>query len=85
MNASGKRQLYQGLQEMGLRCVPTETNFVFLDVQRDCQEVFQALLKKGVIVRTGDIFGYPTFLRVTIGTTEMNHRFLTALKEVLNR
>jgi histidinol-phosphate/aromatic aminotransferase/cobyric acid decarboxylase-like protein len=38
-------------------------------------------MKRGVIVRTG--FGRPTWMRVTIGTSDMNERFITSLREVL--
>lgn len=84
MNSAGKQQLYRGFKELGLRYVPTEANFIFVDTGRDSVEVFKALLKHGVIVRTGDIFGMPTFVRVTIATAEMNQRFLEALKGVLD-
>ena len=58
-------------------------NFVWIDVGRDCREVFQALLRRGVIVRTGDVFGAPTHLRVTTGLPEQNQRLIAALEEVL--
>ncbi len=45
--------------------------------------VFNELLKRGVIVRTGDIFGCPTHIRVTTGTDEQNERFIATFKEVL--
>jgi histidinol-phosphate aminotransferase len=80
---SGRIQLTEGLAEMGLAPVPDQANFFFLDIGVDSKQAFQALLKRGVIVRTGDIFGYPTFIRVTYGTAEQNSRFLAALKEVL--
>lgn len=79
----GKRYLYQQLEEMGLFYLPSQANFLFLDLKKDSREVFQALLREGVIVRTGDIFGFPSFLRVTIGTREQNERFIRALKKVL--
>ncbi len=80
----GRKQLTEGLAEMGFKPVPDEANFCFVDIKEDSQKVFQALLRKGVIVRTGDIFGFPTFIRVTYGTTEQNSRFLISLKEVLS-
>ena len=83
VNSEGKRYLYREFEAMGLPYVPSEANFVFVDVKRDCLPVFTLLLKKGVIVRTGDIFGHPTFLRVTIGTGAENRRFVRALREVL--
>jgi histidinol-phosphate aminotransferase len=38
---------------------------------------------EGIIIRTGDIFGYPNFIRVTVGTMEENQRFIEALQKVL--
>lgn len=79
----GRIQLAQGLTEMGFRPVPDEANFCFVDLKEDSQKIFQALLRRGVIIRTGDIFGFPSYIRVTYGTAEQNARFLSALKEVL--
>lgn len=83
VNLEGKKYLCAELDKMGLKYVDTEANFIFMDTGRDCQEVFRKMLARGVIVRTGDIFGYPTFLRVTIGTTEENQRFVNILREIL--
>ncbi len=78
-----RRQLAEGFAEMGLKAVPDQANFCFVDTGVDSKEVFQALMQRGVIVRTGDIFGYPTYIRVTYGTEEQNKRFLEGLKDVL--
>lgn len=75
--------MYQQFDAMGLKYVPTQANFIFLDTGKDCRQVFQRLLQLGVIVRTGDIFGYPTYLRVTVGTAEENTRFIHSLQSVL--
>jgi len=83
INRQGKDYLYRELQAIGLRYVPTQANFIFLDTGLDCRRVFQGLLMQGVITRTGDIFGYPTYIRVTIGTDEQNLRFISSLKRVL--
>ncbi len=85
INRQGKRYLYASFEEMGLFYVPTEANFIFLDTGRNCREVFQFLLEKGVIIRTGDVFGHPDFIRVTIGTAEQNQRFIRALTQVLGQ
>ena len=55
INAEGKVYLYRQLEEMGLKYVPSEANFIFFDTGKDCQMVFRELLSRGVIVRTGDI------------------------------
>ena len=80
----GRKQITTGLAELGLKPIRDHANFFFVDIKVDSKQAFQALLKKGVIVRTGDIFGYPTYIRVTYGTREQNERFLKALKEVLS-
>jgi|SRR5690554_833487 len=79
----GKKQLYRGLAELGLEYLPSEANFLFFATPFHSKEVFRRLLKKGVIVRTGDIFNQPRYIRVTVGTEEQNARFLRALKETL--
>jgi len=83
VNSQGKKYLYDMLNEMELAYVPTESNFIFLDTGRDCQAVFKSLLSLGIIVRTGDIFGYPTSIRVTVGTQDENERFIKGLKKVI--
>jgi histidinol-phosphate aminotransferase len=82
-NRAGKALLTAELEGMGLGVVPTEANFLFVDLKRDCRAVFEALLRRAVIVRTGDIFGLPNHVRVTIGTPEQNERFLRELHSVL--
>ena len=83
MNEGGKHAFYAVFDELGLSYARTHGNFVWVDVRHDCKEIFDALLHKGVITRTGDIFGADTHLRVTIGTPEENARFLNALRAVL--
>lgn len=82
-NKEGKEYLYRWFQGKGLYYVPTQANFIFLKVGVDSQDLFQRMLKEGVIVRTGDIFGHPDFIRVTVGTMEENRRFTSTLEKVL--
>ncbi|MGE5380742.1 MAG: histidinol-phosphate transaminase [Methylocystaceae bacterium] len=84
-NSQGKSYLYREFDKLGFTYAPTEANFILVDVGRNCQEVFTGLLKQGVIVRTGNIFGadFVNYIRVTIGTPEQNERFIKALKAVL--
>ena len=81
VNEEGKKYLEEELEKMGLFFLPTQANFMFIDMGVDSRDLFQRMLRKGVIVRTGDIFGYPNFIRLTIGTQEQNQRFIEALKE----
>ena len=48
---SQKKFLYTAFRRMNLRYIESATNFILVDVRRDCKEVFNKLLRKGVIVR----------------------------------
>ncbi len=80
-----KKKLYSVFQRMGFRYVDSATNFVIVDVEDDCKKVFTALLKEGVIVRDMKAWGFDTFIRVTIGTSSENARFVKALKKITGR
>ena len=79
----GKRYLYKELDRLGLSYVPSQANFIFIDFEKDSEEIFQVLLRGGVIIRPGKIWGYPTFARVTIGRMDDNRRFIKALKKIM--
>jgi len=81
-NQEGKRYLYKELIKIGLFYVPTETNFIFIDLKKDSKDIFEKLLKKGVIIRPGETWGCPNFIRVTIRTAYENEKFIKALKEI---
>jgi histidinol-phosphate aminotransferase len=83
INRKGKKFLYRELKKMGIKYVPTQANFIFLDCGRDAVETSRELMKKGIIVRADPAFGYPTHFRITIGTQEQNEKFIAAFKEVL--
>ena len=85
LNNEGKQYFYNEFKKLGLNYTPTQANFVWVNTGQDSKEVFGKLLKKGVIVRTGDIFGCPTHIRVTMGTMSQNERFIKALTEVLTK
>ncbi len=82
-NSVGKAYLYNKLEEMGLEYAPTEANFVLIHLGRSGQEVTDELLKLGVIVRPMTGYKFPNSIRVTIGTSEQNQRFIEALRTVL--
>ena len=84
INASGRQQLQRGFEALGLKTIPSQANFVFARIGVDSAKVFNDLLKQGVIIRTGTPFGMSDWIRVTVGTPEMNERFLKALQIVLS-
>lgn len=80
----GRRTLRTRLEELGLICVPSVANFILADVGMNGRGVADALLQKGVIVRSVEGYGLPTHIRVTVGTPRENARAAGALAEVLS-
>lgn len=83
LNREGMALLEGEFSARGLRFVPSVANFILLDVGRDAEGVYQALLGEGVIPRPVGAYGFPTCLRVTVGTGPENWRLLSALDRVL--
>lgn len=79
MNEAQMAALQEGLTALGLEVLPSEANFLYFDARRDGRQVFEALLREGVIVR--HIGG--RMVRVTVGLPEENSQFLQVLTNVL--
>jgi histidinol-phosphate aminotransferase len=83
-NQKGIQYLTEQFTNMGLHFFPSVGNFIMVDVKRSAEQVFDALLRKGIIVRGGHALNFPTSLRVTVGSQEQNEKFIQALTQVLN-
>ncbi len=77
----GLRRLEAGFGELGLEFVPSQANFVLVRVG-DGARVFDALQRRGVIVRPLKTYDLPEWIRVTAGTAEQNERLLRELAAV---
>jgi len=80
---SGLDFLYRSLDNMGIEYFPSQANFFLVNVRQNADAVFEAMLKKGVIVRSMTEYGYPEFIRINVGLPHENERFLKALAKVL--
>ncbi|MWV44706.1 histidinol-phosphate transaminase [Paenibacillus sp. HJL G12] len=81
-NAAGILQLQGEFDRLGLEYFPAHGNFIMVDVRKPAGEIFDALLRKGIIIRAGHS-KYPTHIRVTVGSEEQNKAFIHALDQVL--
>ncbi|KNF07979.1 histidinol phosphate aminotransferase apoenzyme [Gottschalkia purinilytica] len=80
-NKEGKKYLYEEFNKLGLEYAQSETNHIFVNVEKDANEVYVELQKRGMIIRPI----IDTWIRVSIGTSEQNAIFIKLLKEVLNK
>jgi histidinol-phosphate aminotransferase len=78
-----RRFLRSQFEELGLAVIPSQTNFMLVEVGPHAPEIQQALLRRGVIIRPCGCYDLPHFLRITVGSREQNERLISALEEVL--
>ncbi len=82
-NAIERKRLSDGLATLGLLPVPSETNFIFMEVGPEAKEICDELLHMGVIVRPLGWMGFPEAIRISIGTAEENDKCLAAMSDIL--
>ncbi len=82
-NRQERRLLAERLHKFGLTILPPAGNFTAFAVPGRGQQVYAALLQRGVIVRPLSPYGMPDHLRVSVGLPVENQRFLKMLGEVL--
>lgn len=82
-NKKGREFLYRSFEKLGLPYTETTANFILVQIGENGEEIYRQLMKKGIIVRYGKIWGLPEHVRVTIGTDEENNFFINALTEIL--
>lgn len=79
----GLKYLYKRLDEMGLSYIPTETNFFLIKVPSGAKNIYQLMLREGVIIRSMESYGLKDHIRVNVGLPEENERFINTLKKVI--
>lgn len=80
----GRDYLQNQFAELGLEYIPSYANFVLVKVG-DGNEVFKAMMDKGVIVRAMAAYKLPGWIRISIGTMPQNQRCIEVLKQVLGK
>jgi len=71
--------LQEQLAARSLTLVPSVANFVLAHVGSRAAQLYDALLRGGIIVRPMAGYGLPEYLRISVGTREQNQRLLQVL------
>jgi len=79
----GRRYLTKELKLLGVKAIPSATNFILIELGPRAIEVAEKLFSEGVIVRDMQSWNMPNCIRVSIGTMPQNYRFIRTLKAVL--
>ncbi len=82
-NTKERLYLCESLSSIGVEYIPSQGNFICINTKITGKNVFESLLKKGVIVRPIDIYEMPTYIRVSVGNRNENNIFIEKLEEIL--
>ena len=80
-----RKRIIESLQKYdSFHVFDSAANFVLFDAQGSYKRVYSALAEQGISIRKlGKIGNHEGCLRVTIGTKEMNSKFLLAIRDLL--
>lgn len=84
-NEKGLMQYYEFCREYQLSYFPSQGNFILIDFNQDADVLFEELMKRGYIVRSGKALGFPTSLRITVGSKEQNEEIISHLKNLVQK
>ena len=80
-------KIYETLEEIGIATNKTNVNFFLLNfdfVNYSANQVFNKLANSGILVRQMDVYNIKNSLRVTIGSSKENKKFISALRKIFN-
>jgi histidinol-phosphate aminotransferase len=83
MNRIERKRLYDELRRLGLNPVPSETNFLFMQIGPHAKAFADELLHEGVIVRPLAWMGFPEAIRISVGNPAENDKLLSAISHTL--
>ncbi len=81
----GRKFFYRKLKKLGLEYLPSQANFILVHMKTDGQEVYQDLLRQGMIVRPMGAYELPDWIRITIGRRSQNVELIRLLKAYLSK
>jgi histidinol-phosphate aminotransferase len=82
-NRKGKKFLYDAFKELSLEHVPTEANFILFKIGKEAETLCKKLFEEKILVRWMGAYGLPEYIRVSVGRTEENRRFVEAMGKML--
>jgi len=80
VNVEGKRHLYREFSRLGIKFIPTEANFILVDLGAEAAGIQDALVREGVVIRDMRGYGLDGYARITIGLAEENKRLVGVLE-----
>lgn len=82
-NLAGLAFLRDFCEQKEIEYIPSVGNFLSLRFGDSCQQVYQSLMRSGIITRPIANYGMPEYLRISVGTPQQLDRLVQALEEIL--
>ncbi len=86
-NSFWAEKIFSVIEEIGISTNRTNVNFFLLNfdfVNKSASQVFNKLANSGILVRQMDVYGIKNSLRVTIGNSKENKKFISVLRKIFN-
>lgn len=83
LNYESLNLMIECFERNGLDYIPSNANFIFMKTDISSRVVNEELLKRGVIIRPGFLWGLENWNRISTGTREQTMRFIEAMEEIL--
>ncbi len=83
-NREGMNFITKSMSALGLRYIPSHSNFVLVELPMDADVMYKEMLKRGIILRSMKGYGLPNYIRITIGLPEDNRRVVREFESILS-
>ena len=83
-NAEQRSLVTDGLRDLGLHVIPSQTNFLLVHVPGQAVALDRYLKAKGVMIRRVAAPAYADYIRITLGLPQENAACLAAIGDFLN-
>ena len=75
---------YRSLPDLELSYIPSQANFILIDLKgRDDKIITDELFKEGILVKDGGSLGLKGYIRVSVGLMHQNYAFISTLNKIL--
>ncbi len=82
-NLKGRDLYYDLFDKYNISYIKTQSNFIFVNFENNCQTICSTLEDNGIFVRNCALFGYPTYIRITIGNHNENEKLILLLDKII--
>jgi histidinol-phosphate aminotransferase len=83
-NAQVRNYFYEEVHKLGLDFIPSETDFVMVNVNRSSAEMIAAFKAQQILIGRR-IPSLPEYIRITLGTQKEMSAFFNVLRDILEK